>query len=311
MRAALALLALSTAWGACGPHEPARPIVAHDNPIGFQPSRYRDACVVALSCLANSKATVSACATERSELKSTNPADLVYRQAALSDDEVSCLLAAKGDCDAAAACVGAKPDAPACAASDATCQDSVARGCHLGLGIETSEQCASGTHCGPCGRKGTCCSSACSTPNRCDGERPTRCEMHLNSEPISCTDYGMRCSEHPTAVPDCVGTGSACAPNFAAHCEGAVLVACYSGRSQEIDCAQQGMVCATWSDGQGQSSARCVHRSNDCVEGRNLEACTGSALHFCDAGEAAEIDCTKLGFATCATGPDERALCTR
>lgn len=289
-----------------GLHEPARKA---KNPPGIDPSAYRSACAAIASCIPAAKWSVSDCATRRTQLRLVSSVDMVYRGADLSDAEVRCIATADGDCTVAARCLGASPQAESCRPSAAdSCEGRVARGCHRGMGIRTTESCEDSTSCHPCTARGTCCGKACPVQPRCDGDFVQRCENGFLAGEVDCRAYGMSCADHPTAVSDCLGNGPACAGlNLQSRCDGQDLVTCFSRQELRISCSElDGMVCASWHGAAG-NGGRCLLPQRQCTAGN--ERCVGSTMRFCDDGVVADVDCKVLGFTACGQRADGHVVC--
>jgi len=305
---AIAALALQGCNGGHrGPHEPAQRAT---NPPAIGPSAYRSACATVASCIPAAKWSVSECATRRAQTRLASSTDMVYRGADLSDAEVQCVIKTGGDCVAAARCLGASPEAESCRASEAySCDGRVARGCHRGILVRTTETCDDSSSCYPCSGRGACCGLLCPKRLRCNGDVLPKCEHGFVAEEVNCRAYGMSCADHPTAVSDCLGNGPRCDRNLRSRCDDQDLVTCFAGQELRVSCQElDGMVCASW-NGPAQQGGRCLLPQRQCTAGN--ERCLGTTIRFCDDGVVADVDCRVLGFEKCTQRPDGRAICSR
>lgn len=291
---------------ACGQHtDQPRSAAKVPSPVAVESRKYQAACVAVLSCIPGSELTVSECATSRTQL------GLLIGGGALTDRETECIARALGDCDAISHCVGASPHAAACKRPFAgSCEGRVARGCHRGLGIETSETCGGADVCLRCASRERCCGTPCARDQlRCLDGSPTTCDLDMLVIHTPCARFGMTCANHPTAVPDCVGPGLRCAPNLNTRCDANALVYCASGRGLNVPCDEMtGRVCASWRSRDGVSAARCIAESRQCHW--NEESCDGDRVRLCDDGVRVEVDCRSLGFERCVSLRG-RASCAR
>lgn len=294
------------ALSACTRPRDAAPTDTRSSPVSTKSvaallDRYHGACAAVLSCIPAAKLTISDCATRRTTV------GLLVGGGVLDDNEVDCIANAAGNCDAVARCVGASsPDAPPCERpSEGACEGNVARGCHVGLEIQTEEGCSSGDSCLKCTSRERCCGKPCAQRSACVDGAPTRCDGETQVDSRRCSDVGMECAEHPTAVADCVGLGPKCEPNLSGRCERAELIACASGGEFRVSCKELGgQLCNSLVDRSGVSHARCEAGSQKC--GR--ESCDGSKIRFCDGGVNVELDCHGIGFERCVAN-GSKALC--
>lgn len=262
--------------------------------------RYPLACTAVLSCIPAAKLTISECATRRTAV------GLLVGGGVLDEKEVDCIASAGGNCDAVARCVGASPGAPPCERpSERSCEGNVARGCHVGLDVQTDEACSSGDSCLKCTSRERCCGKPCAQRSACVDGAPTRCDVETQVASRRCGDVGMVCAEHPTAVADCVGLGPKCQPNLSGRCELAELIACASGGEFRVSCKELGgRHCTSWVDQSSITHARCEAGPQQC----DREGCDGSKIRFCDDGANVELDCHGIGFERCVAN-GSRALC--
>jgi len=300
-------LALAVSLAACSSRHESRELIAPpSSPKGSPASVFRIACATAISCVPAARQSISECATRRTEALG------IYRRRDLSDEEVACLVQAGGDCAIAARCLGAVPDAAPCERPGASsCEGGIARGCHHGLFVETEEQCSAPESCVKCMSRERCCARRCIRDERqqCVDGALSRCDGDALAIGPRCTDFGMACADHPTAVSDCVGPGKACSPNLSARCEGRNLVSCYSGHELSVPCENiGGRICVSWLDDLGVSRARCMVDEQACQ--LNQERCVGDSVQFCDSGAVVELSCRAMGFAGCIHA-NGRARCSR
>ena len=80
---------------------------------------------------------------------------------------------------------------------------------------------------------------------------------------------------------------------------------CIGEREARMDCTRigPGYTC-TIIEGEGICGGKgtdCIHEPDEATGG---DSCDGTVLHFCHLGESKELDCTNLGFGTCAWRPD-------
>jgi hypothetical protein len=119
-----------------------------------------------------------------------------------------------------------------------------------------------------------------------------------------CSAWGLACDDL-TGEPVCRGTGSSCLEGDES-CDGQTAAMCLGFAEERFDCGSlvEGRVCEERS-----GLATCVPGTQDCDPATHADSCDGTSLVFCSAsGQETRLDCTLLGFSTCAPEGD-RAIC--
>ena len=209
----------------------------------------------------------------------------------VSPSVLTCLGNAGGDCDRALACVGASVlAAPTCAERQATCEGDTAVICLPPDGATPSyslrADCA--FHGETC-VDGSCEGVPCTGGARCEGNTLVQCSVRERR--VDCPS-DTRCD---AAAGTCVPAGPPCTDNV---CDGDVIVRCYEGRSQRIDCASIGQACVA-ADG----FVQCAPTGTECDDSF-VTSCVSGILEYCGANNTIEtFDCAANGFSGCAADP--------
>jgi hypothetical protein len=238
------------------------------------------ACTRVASCsseLGSTSASVDGCATTLTVWSHTfSSADAI----------VSCVNAA-ADCQAVGRCVNAGAEGEVCDATyQRRCDGSVVRQCSSGLvmgydctdmGMDCVEDTVSQLWCG--------LTDACPENSYCEGNGYVSC---VNGVSVF-TDCGEGSCVPSPYNPDnaaCAGEGEACdGPVY--ECEGDTAVTCINGRIHREPCMPG--LCTTMDGAFCKTGEECTESS-----------CEGSTLIACISGTRFVIDCTELGFSTCA-----------
>jgi len=229
------------------------------------------------------------------------------RQASIDAPTVSCLAAARTDCDAARRCLNGGMTPEACTMFQArTCAGSVLVTCTDATGtgaLGTARfDCASGGEtCVAVVDGGVGCgAAACAdgTAARCNGDLVETCDSGILHD-VDCAQLGAAC----TALggpPRCRGRGATCSNTVLGsgqplRCDGSVLVSCWDGQEARFDCALIGADCfPTVATG----SFNCA-LGNQCDAATFSSTCDGNTLHYCNDGKLAALDCAAAGYTSC------------
>ena len=233
--------------------------------------------------------------------------------------ELDCLAHADCGCGAVEECLGFYAG-PARGTCEAGCRGALWTACEESSGptIEWTFD---------CGKLGLDCDDAAGcvdepTPDcgsldpgqvRCtsDGRQETCSAGALRHTP-PCDSLGLTCSDDL-----CTGDGDECVTDYsqqgspeqivlqATGCDGDTLTACENEHLARIDCMTQGPGFSCQSVG-GRAfcglASEC-EPADDWQNGDFEASCNGSVLTFCNAGRVEQLDCTTLGFESCAIEP--------
>jgi hypothetical protein len=216
---------------------------------------------------------------------------------------VDCLAAVTTGCDGVLACMGISPlqGGETCG----TCQGNVAVVCGDANALWDCSTTNSTCESGVCIPAGTTSCQYNTFPDQCDAQgRPNHCSRYVQVGP-DCAAFGLQCGDASFGT-GCIGTGSSCSfDSFSDFdigyrglaCDGASLHACVSGALADLDCAclGPGYTCQT------SGGAYFCGAAADCDPATYSKTCEGSSAVFCNAGKLTSIDCTALGFTSCAT----------
>jgi hypothetical protein len=160
------------------------------------------------------------------------------------------------------------------------CQKIFGTGCVTFSSSMMGSGCSSGT---PCAGTGSFCKGAIAATCLAGNEM-------LNA---NCTQAGLPCRNG-----GCAGPGEACYSS-GAICEGSDTIAyCVGDYRLRIKCSDFGPAFSCVASGSG---ARC-QQGTQCNPATASETCVGNQLQLCNGGTTVLVDCTALGFASCANG---------
>ncbi|WP_438025660.1 hypothetical protein [Sorangium sp. So ce233] len=217
-------------------------------------------------------------------------------------------VAAAASCEAALACPFLEPvlaGDPRCApAAEDACADGEARRC----AERYLDRCASprfspGSVCRVgAGGHARCALGACLPathgPARCNGNTLILCEQSSRLRvAMDCTTLGLTCAEGAQGVSAICGANGAILPcdepgSVACSPDGARARICTGAVASEIDCGAIGGACVA--EGAG---ARCARPSDACAPSdEGVDACEGTVLSLCVAGQRAAFDCASAGL---------------
>ena len=219
-------------------------------------------------------------------------------------DDVGCIAAAHGDCDAIRACIGWSA-VPAGGACSGRCDGETLVVC-LG-GDENRIDCphtAPGNTCvtyPPAPGDTRAPAHACTSPecpayggSSCFGDDVASCGIESYRTLELCPE-GTGCALYPdpsgtVSYYGCVGLGATCTE---ARCDGTVSRPCVQGREAlPFDCAERGLACV-------RGFCDFYDPSVLCHGGSTEHTCEGDVLVYCNSGRTTRVDCRSLGFASC------------
>lgn len=211
--------------------------------------------------------------------------------ASTCDDVQRCMRLGRdpSECNGASwACAG--DEALACSNGEVTVDDCAAAGEVCGLNsIRSAYSCRYSLY-EPCG------------PDRCDpNQRVLNCSLNQWDVVAECArlDPGATCQvSQNTAY--CRGGGASCAAP-GASCRGTTLVECMGiagdARERTLDCAQSPFFGRCGGD--VRAPGPCDFTNGQCLV-TDADRCEGNALVFCGPGGTSRVDCSQIGFRTCA-----------
>jgi hypothetical protein len=263
-------------------------------------------CVAIVSCDhaggTGSSATVSSCVNDLMWLDTTDVS--VIRMS----DVIDCIVRAGSDCDALWRCSNEGHGFEACDDSTYTshCEGTMQVECYDGavhyndcsrldplygdaICVEDGGylDCASARTCDPA-----------SSPPVCHGNTLEMC-VDGTVMMVDCTLTGASCGELMPGLDYCIGRGAACTEEGSTTCEGTTVVRCLGGREARFDCASRlGSEFTCFQDVDGDAS--CAARGTQCDPEANADSCDATSVDYCRWGYLDSVDCTALGYATCA-----------
>lgn len=230
---------------------------------------------------------------------------------------LSCVLGAPAEatCDQIAHCTG-KSSAPGelarpqCDGGLLRYKQRHARGKEQIVGVSCR---ALGQTCYQSKLGGFCGVGVCSPeePYSCDGDSAVSCVEGIKT--ITPCGRGMTCGESPgNHAIDCVGKGDLCTGE--GRCDGDTLLRCPKdawgkGREQAISCADFGLSCQSFKDGEGKAHARCSPPvQTSCKVGEALD-CDGEKIRVCANGTPTLLECKTLNLPGVCSKPEGRPTC--
>jgi hypothetical protein len=215
-------------------------------------------------------------------------------------DIYQCVLGANGDCGATTQCFGSSgEDAGTClpeSLQEGTCSVTGSlSGCSGdAFGYEIDCTLYNGT-CGLQSAGATsyyaCVDMMCQAGAlpACRGNVAEQCSATVVYGLLDCSQEGATCATDTDAGAYC--KGAACTGSEPS-CDGNIAVTCLNGSQLKYDCTKGPTLhrCA---------QGVCVESNTACAIGAP-ETCSGTNVSFCQDGTTTTIDCSKLGFATCA-----------
>ena len=142
---------------------------------------------------------------------------------------------------------------------------------------------------------------------QCDGTKVSLCGGWGERIDFDCGVSGQTCNDDPLAP--CKGSGACDIKTSSTVCMGSTAIYCSGGGEAVYDCAST-LFRTACNEGASAYDIPCKPKAAACDPTYENGSCNGSALRVCVDGEWADVDCTKIGFKTCAQGMD-MARCTK